>query len=47
LLAITAGENVLRLLPPLNVKESELDEALEIIDDALAEFHGVEKTTEE
>jgi acetylornithine/N-succinyldiaminopimelate aminotransferase len=47
LLVITAGENVIRFLPPLNVKESELDEALEIIDDALAEFHGVEKSTEE
>ena len=47
LLAIPAGENVLRLLPPLNVKNSELDEALEIMDDALAEWHGVEKPSDE
>ncbi len=47
LLAIPAGENVLRLLPPLNVKNSELDEALEIMDDVLAEWHGVAKPSEE
>jgi acetylornithine/succinyldiaminopimelate/putrescine aminotransferase len=47
LLTIPTGENVIRFLPPLNVKTSELDEALEIIDDALAEFHGVEKTVSE
>jgi acetylornithine/N-succinyldiaminopimelate aminotransferase len=32
LLTVVAGENVLRILPPLNVKISELDEAIEIID---------------
>lgn len=47
LLTIPTAENVIRFLPPLNVKTSELDEALEIIDDALAEFHGVEKTVTE
>lgn len=41
LLAITAGENVVRFLPPLNVKDSELEEALDIIHDALAEMHGM------
>ena len=32
LLTVVAGENVLRILPPLNVEISELDEAIEIID---------------
>ena len=32
LLTIKAGENVIRLLPPLNVKKSEIDEAIKIID---------------
>lgn len=41
LLALATAGNVLRLLPPLNVKDGELDEAVDIIDDALAEIHGV------
>ena len=32
LLTIRAAENVVRILPPLNVKKSELDQALKIID---------------
>ena len=32
LLTIRAAENVIRILPPLNVKKSELSEALKIID---------------
>ena len=32
LLTVVAGENVLRILPPLNVEISELDEAIEIMD---------------
>jgi acetylornithine/N-succinyldiaminopimelate aminotransferase len=40
LIAIPTAENVVRFLPPLNVKESELEEALEIIEDALNEMHG-------
>jgi len=40
LLGLAAGENVLRLLPPLNVKDDELEEALDMLDDALAEIHG-------
>ena len=37
LLAIPAGERVIRLLPPLNVTESEVDEALEKIEISLRE----------
>ena len=32
LLTIRAAENVVRILPPLNVKKSELDQAIKIID---------------
>jgi 4-aminobutyrate aminotransferase-like enzyme len=31
------GDKVLRLLPPLNVSQAEMDEALAILDAALAE----------
>jgi len=31
LLTIRAAENVIRILPPLNVKKSEIDSALKII----------------
>jgi 4-aminobutyrate aminotransferase-like enzyme len=31
------------MLPPLNVKDSELEEALDIFEDALAELQGGEK----
>jgi predicted acetylornithine/succinylornithine family transaminase len=40
LIAIPTAEKVVRFLPPLNVKESELEEALEIIEDALNEVYG-------
>jgi acetylornithine/N-succinyldiaminopimelate aminotransferase len=36
LLAASAGENVLRLLPPLNVSDAEIDGAIERLDAALA-----------
>ena len=36
LLALTAGADVLRLLPPLVVTEAEVDEALALLADALA-----------
>ena len=36
LLAIPAGANVIRFLPPLNLKQSEADEALRIIESVLA-----------
>ena len=32
LLTIRAAENVVRILPPLNVKKNELDQALKIIE---------------
>ena len=38
LVALTAGENVLRLLPPLVITREEADVAIERIIDALAEF---------
>ena len=37
LLTIRAAENVIRILPPLNVKKSELDQAIKIIDKVCAE----------
>ena len=41
LLTLAMAENVVRLLPPLNIKDAEIEEALEILDDCLAEWHGV------
>ena len=38
LLTIKAAENVIRVLPPLNVKKNELDQALKIIDKVCAEL---------
>lgn len=43
LLTLTAGENVLRLLPPLNVSKVEIDKALKIIQSALTEFETMKK----
>jgi predicted acetylornithine/succinylornithine family transaminase len=40
LLCCIAGERVVRFLPPLNVKDEELEEALEMIGDALDEVYG-------
>jgi len=40
LLCCVAGEHVVRFLPPLNIKESDLEEALEMIGDALDELYG-------
>ena len=39
LLTIRAAENVIRVLPPLNVKKNELDQALKIIDKVCAELN--------
>jgi len=39
LLTIRASENVIRLLPPLNVKKNELDQALKIINKVCKEFN--------
>jgi predicted acetylornithine/succinylornithine family transaminase len=38
LIALTAGENVLRLMPPLNITREEADEALRIMDKTFSEF---------
>jgi len=38
LLTIRAAENVIRILPPLNVKKSEIDTALKIIDKVCSEY---------
>ena len=42
LLCCVAGEHVVRFLPPLNIKETDLEEALEMIGDALDELYGGE-----
>ena len=39
LLTIRAAENVIRILPPLNVKKNELDQALKIIDKVCAKLN--------
>ena len=38
LLTIRAAENVVRILPPLNVKKIEIDQALKIIKKVCSEF---------
>jgi acetylornithine/N-succinyldiaminopimelate aminotransferase len=40
LLALPAGENVVRLLPPLNVTEAEVDTAIDLIDTAFARIEA-------
>jgi acetylornithine/N-succinyldiaminopimelate aminotransferase len=40
LLCCTAGESVVRFLPPLTVKDDELEEALDMLDDALDMLYG-------
>jgi len=40
LLCIPTAGNVVRFLPPLTVSDDEIGEALEILDDWLAEWHG-------
>jgi acetylornithine aminotransferase len=37
LLVLTAGENVLRLLPPLTITIEQADQAVAILEEALAE----------
>ena len=38
LLTIRASENVIRILPPLNVKKKELDQAVKIISKVCSEL---------
>jgi len=47
LLAIPTHETVVRFLPPLNIKSGDIEEALDIIDDALADMHGVERASDD
>ncbi len=47
LLACLAGPNVMRLIPPLNVKDDEIEEAIDIIDDALDLLFGEDAEQEE
>ncbi len=42
LLCCAAGENVVRFLPPLNVKDDEIEEALEMVGDALEQLYAPE-----
>ena len=39
LLTIRAAENVIRILPPLNVKKSEIDKAIKIINKVCEEYN--------
>ncbi len=47
LLAIPTHETVVRFLPPLNIKSNDIEEALDIIDDALADMHGVDRASDD
>ncbi len=47
LLALTAGEHVVRLLPPLNIGDNDLEEGLEMIGDTLDVLFGEEDDEEE
>ena len=47
LLALATAESVVRFLPPLNVKHDELEEALDILEDCLSEWHGVDSSDAE
>ncbi|MDI6774115.1 MAG: aspartate aminotransferase family protein [Verrucomicrobiota bacterium] len=47
LLTLATAETVCRFLPPLNVKDEEIEEALEILDDCLAQWHGLGQKEEE
>lgn len=42
LLVLATAENVVRFLPPMNVKDNELEEALDIVHDALCAIHGMD-----
>lgn len=46
LLCCVAGEHVVRFLPPLNVKEANIEEALEMLGDALDSVYGGEEAAE-
>lgn len=41
LIVITAGDNVLRICPPLNIPDSDIDFGLKTLEEALVEAYGV------
>ncbi|MBP5321184.1 MAG: aspartate aminotransferase family protein [Kiritimatiellae bacterium] len=43
LLCCVAGQHVVRFVPPLNIKEDEMEEALDMISDALDQLYGTEE----
>jgi acetylornithine/N-succinyldiaminopimelate aminotransferase len=45
LLTVPAGDNVVRLLPPLNIGNAEVDEALAILDRTAARLSAAAKET--
>jgi 4-aminobutyrate aminotransferase len=45
LLVITAGRNTLRIIPPLNVSEDEMDEGLDILEEAIAAVNSATAKT--
>ena len=47
LLTLATAGNVIRILPPLNAKDIEFEEAFEIIDECLAEMHGMDVDDED
>jgi predicted acetylornithine/succinylornithine family transaminase len=46
LITLATAGNIVRFLPPLNVKDSEVEEALDIVGDCLEEWHGSGKEEE-
>ena len=47
LLCCAAGEHVVRFLPPLNVKESNIEEVLDMIGEVLEELYGGDESEDE
>jgi acetylornithine/N-succinyldiaminopimelate aminotransferase len=42
LLTVPAGDNVVRLLPPLIIEQAQIDEAIDVLDEVLGEYAGRE-----
>ena len=47
LLTLATAQNVVRLLPPLNTRDDEFEEALDMIEDCLDEWHGTSNVQED
>ena len=45
LLAITAGRNTIRVVPPLNIIEEEMDEGMDILEEAIASVNAATAKT--